>query len=56
MGLGEMSGLSLITRDTVCVDAPATEATFSRVVCPVLLYIVIDPVIDNGIDNILTNH
>ncbi|MEW6400535.1 MAG: hypothetical protein AB1649_01980 [Chloroflexota bacterium] len=24
---GETSGLSLITRETVCVDTPATEAT-----------------------------
>ena len=54
---GETSGLSLITRETVCVDTPATEATslivartfFARI----MGYNVIVPVIDNGNDNIL---
>ena len=42
---GATSGLSLITRDTVCVDTPAADATCFIVGRPGLIFTAIDPVI-----------
>jgi len=44
-----------MTRETVCVDTPAADATSLIVSRPGRVCIVIVPVIDNGNDNILAN-